>query len=298
MTARATSLTLLVNPVAGGGRARRAAPAVIGALRSAGWQVRVHVTEGLADAERVAAQAEPGTVISVLSGDGVIAAAAAGVLHSGTVLAPLPGGRGNDYCRALAIPTDPVDAARALTAARVVRLDVGLVGDRVFLGVASCGFDSEANRIANAARLARGQLVYAYAALRTLAAGRRSSFTVTSEQGDPLQFTGWTVAVGNAGRYGGGMRICPDATMTDGLLDVVTVGDVGRLDFLRTLPKVFTGRHLEHPAVSMHRAATVHITADRDLVIYADGDPIGTLPVTITTRAACLPVLAHLPVSA
>ena len=135
----------------------------------------------------------------------------------------LPGGRGNDFARVLGIPLDPV-AACAVIAANVVReLDLGVVDDRTFISIASCGFDSEANRIANETRLVRGNLVYAYGALRALAGWRPARFEVTLDGGEPRTMRGYTVAVANSGAYGGGMLMAPSASLDDGTLDVVMV---------------------------------------------------------------------------
>jgi diacylglycerol kinase (ATP) len=100
------------------------------------------------------------------------------------------------------------------------------------------------------------------------------------------------VAVANGPSYGGGMRVAPAASLQDGLLDVVVIHDIGKLEFLKTFPKVFSGRHVEHPAVSVHRAGRVELDADRPLAVYADGEPAGTLPATFQVRRAAITVLA------
>jgi diacylglycerol kinase (ATP) len=88
------------------------------------------------------------------------------------------------------------------------------------------------------------------------------------------------------------MRVAPHASLDDGLLDVVVIHAIGKLEFLRTFPKVFSGRHLEHPAVAVHRAARVELAADRRLAVYADGEPAGALPATFEVRSAAVTVLA------
>jgi diacylglycerol kinase (ATP) len=98
--------------------------------------------------------------------------------------------------------------------------------------------------------------------------------------------------VANGPSYGGGMRVAPQASLADGLLDVVVIAGIGKLEFLRTFPKVFGGRHVEHPAVTVHRAARVELDADRLLHVYADGEAAGTLPATFEVRPAAVAVLA------
>jgi YegS/Rv2252/BmrU family lipid kinase len=203
----------------------------------------------------------------------------------------IPAGRGNDLARVLGIPTD-VDAACEVLRVGVTReIDVGVVNGRRFLGIAGCGFDSDANRIANDARLVRGRLVYAYAALRALAGWRQATFTLTLD-GERSELRGYGVVAANNRAYGGGMFAAPDAQLDDGLLDVVTLKEVSKLRFLtRLLPKVFDGSHVELPEVDVRRAAELRIEADRPFAVYADGDPLAELPATVSLLPRALRVL-------
>jgi len=288
-------LLLVVSPSSGGGRAAQAMPAVVRALRATGWEVNTHLTHDLDDAERVAAQAPADTVVAALGGDGLLSRVAAGTRTSGAVFAPLPGGRGNDFCAKLGILAEPVAAAAALVGATEHAVDCAdLYGHeldgRTVLGVISCGFDSEATRRANAAKLIRGHLVYAWAALRTLATWKPVELTVTVD-GAPRSFRGFTVAVGNSGRYGGGMKVCPDAQMDDGLLDVVTVSHAGRSYFVRQLPKLFAGTHVDGAIVQAQQGREVTLDSASTVELYADGEPAGTVPCTIRVVPAALRVL-------
>jgi diacylglycerol kinase family enzyme len=179
------------------------------------------------------------------------------------------------------IPHDPRAACEVLASGAVRELDLGAVGSRTFIGIASCGFDSEANRIANETRLVRGNLVYTYGALRALAAWKPATFEIKLDGGEPRTFTGYTVAAANSKAYGGGMLLAPHASLEDGLLEVVMVGAVGKLRFLRLLPTVFKGEHVRQPSVQVLRAREVQISAQRPFNMYADGDPIAELPVTV-----------------
>jgi diacylglycerol kinase family enzyme len=169
--------------------------------------------------------------------------------------------------------------------------DANLPGGQTFIGIASCGFDSVANRIANETRLVRGNLVYAYGALRALAGWRPATFTVTVDGGAPRTIRGYTVAAANSKYYGGGMLLAPDATLQDGLLDVVVIAHTGKLRFLALLPTVFKGEHVRHREVEIVRGATVEIAASRPFTMYADGDPIAELPVTVRALPGAIRVL-------
>ncbi len=130
-------------------------------------------------------------------------------------------------------------------------LDLGEVAGRTFVGIASCGFDSVANRIANETRLVRGNLVYAYGALRALLRWQPATFEVTLDDGRRHTVTGYTVAAANSGAYGGGMMMAPDASLQDGLLDIVLIGDLPRRRFLALLPTVFDGEHVRQANVEV-----------------------------------------------
>jgi diacylglycerol kinase family enzyme len=139
-------------------------------------------------------------------------------------------------------------------------------------------------------RLPLGQLVYLYGSLATVARWQHAEFACTVD-GVPLQVRGWSVAVANSGIYGGGMRLAPEASLEDGELDVVSSAETGRMAFLRALPKVFKGTHVEEPTISVRRAKVVELAANRPFRVFADGDPVATLPCTVTVRPGAVKVL-------
>ncbi len=286
---------LIVNPSAGGGKAGRVAPEVERTLREYGLEVRRVDTRDLEHARVLAKEgARAGETVVALSGDGMIGVVA-DVLRDvpGAVLGVLPGGRGNDLARVLGIPQDPI-AACAVIADGVSRaMDVGEVTGQAFVGIASVGFDSVANRIANEAPAWLGNLVYAYGALRALASWRPANFEIELDPpSERLRFTAYTVGACNSRTYGGGMRAAPDALLDDGLLDVLVCESVGKLTFLtKILPKVFKGTHVQEPSVHVFRAREVLVSADRSFTMYADGDPIGELPLRVKAVSGAVRVL-------
>ena len=166
---------------------------------------------------------EPARSRVVMSGDGLIGQVGGVLAGTGAALGVMPAGRGNDFARVVGIPDDMEGAAAVLATGRPRQIDVGEVNGKRFLCIASCGFDSDANRIANEARLVRGHLVYVYAALRALAAWKPATFTLTLD-GERKRVTGYSVAAANGKAYGGGMFAAPEAELDDGLLDVGATG--------------------------------------------------------------------------
>jgi YegS/Rv2252/BmrU family lipid kinase len=284
---------LIVNPNAGGGRAEAALPDVRAALEGRGVTFHVECTRSVEHARELARAAlEAGEAALTLGGDG-LAGAVAGVL-AGTdgVLGVLPGGRGNDLARVLGLPAEAGPAAAVLAEGHERLIDVGYVDGRAFLGIASLGFDSEANRIANETTFLKGDLVYAYAALRALAGWKPARFEVELDGGERLAFSGYSVGAANSKAYGGGMFVAPDAELDDGLLDVVMYSRGTKRRFLQSVVRAFDGRLQESPSVRTVRARSLRVSSDRRFAVYADGDPIGELPATIRVAHRALRVLA------
>jgi YegS/Rv2252/BmrU family lipid kinase len=276
------NLFLIVNPAAGGGRPARALPGVQAALEAQGLEHHVQFTESLDHARELALDAaRAGEVAVAFGGDGLIGAVAGALKHSEGTVGVLPGGRGNDLCRVLGIPRKPVDACAVLSSGVVRELDLGEAGGHTFAGIASCGFDSVVNQIANETTLVRGGLVYAYGLLRALPTWKPAGFDVRVDGGESRHFAGYSVAAANSKMFGGGMLLAPDASLEDGLLDVVMIDDMPRLRYLRLAPSVFSGRHVRQPNVHVLRSREVHVAATRPFTLYADGEAIAELPVTI-----------------
>lgn len=286
------AVSLVVNPSAGGGRAARLLPKVEARLRALGLDLSTAITRDLEHARELALEgARAGRVVVTLGGDGLLGCVAGAVREvPDAIVGVLPGGRGNDFARGAGIPLDAEAACDVIAHGTPQAIDLGAAGDRVFVGIASLGFDSDANRIANSAPARLGQLVYVYGALRALAGWRHARFRVAIDS-ETIEFTGWSVAAANSKAYGGGMLLAPDASLTDGALDVVMISRTSRRFYARTLPKVFDGSHVDVSVVKVMRGREVRVEADRPFVVYADGDPIGELPITLRALPGALKVL-------
>jgi YegS/Rv2252/BmrU family lipid kinase len=282
---------LLVNPASAGGKALKALPVVHETLDRLGAPHRTVTTRSTEHAaEEAARAAAQGETVAALSGDGLLRPLAGALKGTPAALAVIPCGRGNDLARVLGIPTDPAEAAQLAVDGPEKLLDVAEVDGIPFVGIASFGFDSEANRIANEAKLVRGNAVYLYAALRALAAWKPAAFGVTVD-GERHDVSGYSVAVGNSKAYGGGMFVLPEAELDDGKLDVLISKDASKLAFLRGVFQTFKAAHVDSPNAQFLRGATIEVSSDRPFVIYGDGDPIGTTPATMRVEQRCLRVI-------
>ncbi|MEU4467367.1 diacylglycerol kinase [Streptomyces sp. NPDC024017] len=282
-----SEITLFVNPTAGRGRGARAAQPAASALRAAGFSVRTVLGEDAADAlvrARAAVEGGTGALIAV-GGDGMAGLALRAVAGTPTPLGLVAVGTGNDFARALGLPVrEPAAAGRmiadALKCGRLRDIDLGQVGDRWFGTVLASGFDSRVNDRGNRMRWPTGRLKYDLAMIAELAEFRPVPYRIRLDDGEVREVEATLVAVGNGSSYGGGMRICPGADLTDGLFDVTVVGDCSRTTLLRVFPRVYRGTHVDHPKVTVLRAARVEIAAE-GITGYADGEPFGPLPLSV-----------------
>ncbi len=286
-------LALVYNPTAGRGKAARLVDDVAARLRSLGCTVEVHASSSATHAVELAhAAAASHEAVVAMGGDGMVSLVANGVLGSQAAFGIVPSGSGNDFAAWIGYPRrDPMAACAIVANGAVRRVDVGrIAGGRAFLCVAGGGFDSEVNRDANRIRFARGTAVYVVAVLRTLARFRPSRFTVRLD-GVTESFDGMFVAVGNAGSYGGGMKITPNAVPDDGLFDVCLVKAMSRAALFAQLPRLFSGTHVRHPAVEIRRASDVEIASEREFYLYADGEEVAPLPARLTVEPRALPAI-------
>lgn len=284
-------LLLIVNRSAGGGRAGGVLRRATAALDRVRHPFRVefsssgdHAVE-LADLGR-----EVGELPVAVGGDGQAARVAEPLIRTSSPMGILPAGRGNDLARGLGIPTEPERAVETILGGFVRRIDTGIVDGRPFLGIASVGFDSRANEIANRTGFLPGKSVYAWSAVRALIGWKAVRFTILVD-GREQRVDAHTVAVANNCFYGGGMKMAPGARLDDGRLDLVVVGAVPRIRFLADFPKVFGGRHVDGERVTSSPVREVDLRAARPFVIYADGDPVAELPAKFRVVPDSLSVL-------
>jgi YegS/Rv2252/BmrU family lipid kinase len=293
---------VLFNPIAGGAKGASAGDRAFAAHRArklqavrrrlieSGLEVQVAATDSADHAAALAlAAAQAGEEVVAFGGDGMVRIAAAAIHGMDAVLGILPGGRGNDFAATLGIPRDPLAACEVVVTGQVRSVDAGQVDGQLFVGIASIGLESEVTPIANRAPRIGGRAVYLAATVYGLARWRPARFELQADE-ERFAFTGYMAAAANSGRFGGGMRLAPDARLDDGLLDLVMIEHISRLQFIRATPKVFRGTHGSEPNVHMRKVSRVRLDADRPFAVYADGDEVARTPAVVSTLARAINV--------
>lgn len=289
---RRPTLTLLVNPAAGRGRARRRVPDVVQRLGAAhpDTNVVVRLTGDYADARALAsdavARAEDGDALVVMGGDGMASIGLNAVALSGVPLGIVPAGTGNDFCRGVGLPTRVDSAIDVIAAGHTRAIDLMSVDGELVDGsqrrwvgsVLSTGFDEKVNWRANHLPINIGAPTYAWSAFAELRTFRPLRYRVEID-GVPRELDAILIAVANAGVFGGGIRVAPEASVDDGLLDLTIVHPVSTVLLFKLFPKLFTGRFTEHPAVEKLTAREVLVDGE-NLYGMADGEDLGRPPFT------------------
>jgi diacylglycerol kinase (ATP) len=292
---------LIVNPTSGKGRGARIGAEVAARLAADGHEV-LDLSEETAAAARdrgLAAVASGLDVLAVTGGDGIVNLGVNLCAGTGTALAIVAAGTGNDIARGLGLPVhDPQAAAAVIGTGGVRAIDAARCHDhfgdpRWFAGVLGAGFDSIVNERANRWGWPRGRMRYNLAIARELPVFKPIPYVIEVD-GRRQETEAMLVAVGNGPSYGGGMRVCPDARLDDGELDVMVLHRITIPEFLRVFPTVFRGAHVNHPAVEVLRGRRVTLEA-AGIMAYADGERFAPLPMTCEAVPGALRVMVPCP---
>jgi len=292
---------VIVNPSSAGGSTGEAWPQIASDLRSQYGAFRAVFTKHRGDATTLASDAarKGAKLVIACGGDGTISEVANGILSSGkdAELGILPSGTGGDFRRTLEIPSRTRDAARILRIGRTVRIDVGRVSyldgngseaTRYFVGVASCGMSTKVIE-----RVKNNRISFANALLKTAMRNEPVRLVIQLDDSHERHLLVSNLCVANAQYFGGGMKIAPDAKLTDGKFDVIGVGDLSAVKIFTSAPRVYTGSHLSMDEVSHALARKISVrAADRaaDVALEVDGELPGSLPATFQIIPAALRV--------
>ncbi|WP_392508476.1 diacylglycerol/lipid kinase family protein [Naumannella halotolerans] len=298
-------ISLLANPSAGRGRAASKISQVRDAMAAAVPDASVHLLDAddfaqarTAGAE-VIAGAQPGEELVVMGGDGMLGMGIDLAADSGVPVGLIPAGTGNDICRGLGVPLKTADAVATIAHGPVRAVDLievtGALADgqhRRHVGsIVATGFDARVNRWANRSNLPIGALRYTAALIGEIATFHPINYRLTID-GRVRELPAILVAVANTPFFGGGIAIAPGADPRDGLLDVTVIHPVGRLDLIRLMPKLPSGRFTHHPAVERFRVESLEVDGE-EVFAMGDGEELGPGPVRL--RAAPGALRVHLP---
>ncbi len=285
-------IALLTNPKSGKGLGSRITEEALPRLRDAGYVVRNLVGRDADETLDLAKQCvrDDLDTLVVVGGDGMVHLALQAIAGTNTRLGLIPAGTGNDVARYFDIPRkDTLAATDVVIGGRERQVDLGRIGSTYFLTVLAAGFDAVVNERANAMRWPKGQMRYNLATLSELRTFKPIPYVLDID-GEQHRFEAMMVAVGNGPSFGGGLRIAEGALLDDGLLDVVVIRPMSKLELVRTYPKLFKGTHVHHRDYRHHRARKVTIAAP-GITAYADGERIAPLPLTVETAPLALRML-------
>jgi YegS/Rv2252/BmrU family lipid kinase len=298
----APHVKVIVNPVAGVYSTRRKWPIISRLLKRIGLSFDFEYTEGVGHAIELArAAASDGyQCLVAVGGDGTVNEVANGILYSTgatrTALGIISTGTGSDFVRSVGIPRDYASACSTLTSSRRLAIDIGVVEyqskgqtlRRFFVNGAGVGFDAAV--VEKTERLPKyfgGTIPYLAGLIQAMFSYKNKSVVVNIEN-EVMSGRALSVVVANGGYLGGGMHIAPRAELSDSLLDVVIVGDIGKLELLKELPTVYKGTHINHPKVRMRKATHVSIQSPERMLVHADGELLGESPASFWVVPAAL----------
>jgi len=296
----------VVNPVSAGGKTEGMWPEIEKELRSLGLDFDHRVTEAPGHATDLAREgvAQGYEMVVAVGGDGTVNEVVNGLIPPGgtraqATLGVVITGRGSDLARTIGVPSDYGEACVRLTGDRTMTVDLGLVefeseGERrtrYFVNVGGGGFDGEvAHRANRAPNFMGGPVPYLTSLVTTLFAYRNKAIELVIDDGDPMTMVVNSVVVANCQYFGGGMRVAPDADPNDGLFDVIVIGDIDKIEFLMTVPRVYDGTHITHPQVDTYRAKRVEVRSEQDLLLQVEGEVCGHTPLTFEIIPSALDI--------
>jgi len=298
---------VIVNPRSGGGLSDRRWAALVAPLTDGLGPFDTRFTERRGDGKRLAEEeANAGrTLVVAFGGDGTISEVVDGLVAAGrdTQLGVIPRGTGGDFRRSVCLPDKILEAARHIQATPARRIDVGratFVGEggqptsRCFVNVASFGFSADvASRANRSSKKLGARLSFLGATMSSLVRYENVEVMIRVDGGEARRHTVLLGAIGNGCFFGGGMKICPNGSLEDGILDLVVVGDLGRLGVITKIGSLYEGTHIHLEQVSSVKARKVQVepvNGSAPIPIELDGETPGHLPATFEVLPGVLPL--------
>ena len=288
---------VIVNPRSGGGLSEKRWFGLVGALSDGLGTFDTRFTEAPGHARTLAEEESRSgrSLVIAFGGDGTISEVADGLVAAGGTaeLGIIPRGTGGDFRRSLGIANEVAKAAEHVRKSKPRSIDVGRVSfvahdgsktSRHFVNVTSVGFSSVvASRANQGSKRLGGKAAFLSAVVRSLLTYDNAEITFSVDDGEPRRMAVLLAAVGNGRFFGGGMKICPEALLDDGYFDLVTVGDMGRLEVLAKIHRIYSGQHLSMKEVQAVRCQRLHVAgvdSSANIPLEIDGETPGRLPAT------------------
>jgi len=296
----------VVNPASGNGRGMRAWEKVRNELIKDKIDYQVRITEKGGEARQLTKELlknGPIEKIVAIGGDGTLNEVVNGLVDAEVdcLIGHIPAGSGNDFARAYHIPMEPVEAWKCMKEGeRVKSIDLLVMSDRVAVNAIGAGFDGKIAKIANEAfykkmcnAIGLGKLAYIISMLRVLFSYLPSNIKLEIEEEVHDLKDVWMIVVSNIANYGGGMQICPHAVSDDGRAEVCVIRNINRWQLLLAFPKIFTGEHINHPAVHFYHGRNIQIKSEESLDVHVDGEAIAMTPIKVTLLANRLRIITN-----
>jgi YegS/Rv2252/BmrU family lipid kinase len=295
---------VIVNPVAGASTTYRKWPKINSLLRHVGLSFDFQYTEGVGHAIELARDAANGgcQFLVAVGGDGTVHEVANGILLSDDLneatIGIISTGTGGDFIRSAGIDRDYVKACSLLTGTRRRLIDVGVVEyhkegqshRRFFINSSGVGFDAAVAETSNhLPKFLGGTIPYVIGLLKSLVNYQNKLVTISTDDKTESKRI-LSVIVANGCYFGGGMRVAPLAAIDDGMLDVITVGDMGKLELLKAFPTIYKGTHIRHPKVEAEKTTRLDIGSMEKFLVHADGEFLGEGPVTFDLIPSALSI--------
>jgi diacylglycerol kinase (ATP) len=292
----------MVNRLSGNGQGLKVWKRIQPLLREKGIHYRVEFPESPVHAtyllQKYVKESDEVKVVAVVGGDGTIQSVVGELAGSSIPLGVIPAGSGNDFARAVGIPLIPERALDYLLTGTINKIDLAQTGNINCVTVIGIGIDGKVAQTVNHSRYKKwlnifrmGRLAYVLSLLQVLFLYRPLTVNIKVDETEMIFSDVWLIAVANMPSYGGGMNICPEASYTDGVLDICIVHGISRFEFIRTFPRVYSGKHIFHPGISMLQGKEVKISSSSSMLAHGDGEVIGETPIDISLRKEAIQII-------
>ncbi|MBA4601948.1 diacylglycerol/lipid kinase family protein [Thermoactinomyces mirandus] len=287
----------VVNAVSGNGRGQEVWAYIKRRLHELDLDYQVRFTQSMGNATEIVNEVKhlPGLkAIVAIGGDGTINEVGSGLIGTSVPMGIIPAGTGNDFALGHQIPFDPEYALKRILKHETYQVDTAKINNRYMISFGGTGFDA---LVADAVQLRRwqkqwfGRLTYGIEALKIFRSFTPRQVTITVDGVQYEYENVWLIAISNIPNYAGGIKICPQAQNNDGLLDLCCIQNLNSFQFLRLFPTAYSGKHVQHRSVVLHRGKEFTISPQHSFIAHVDGEILKETPITVKVVPRSLTVL-------